>query len=84
MSAGISWIWRSAYSMAPSLRQVNMTFGATMESAILLTLCCVIVCIITLADYFNLTRRMLKSAAVNILSQVFGEVCLINIAMIIV
>lgn len=31
----ISRLWRSLYSMAPSLWQVNMTFGATMKTAIL-------------------------------------------------
>ena len=30
-----SWPWRSQYSAAPSLRQVNMTFGATMKTATL-------------------------------------------------
>lgn len=57
----ISWLWRSQYSMAPSLWQVNMTFGATMKTAILydLVVCyCVCLCVILLPYYLRFKVRL--------------------------
>lgn len=86
----ISWLWRSQYSMAPSLWQVNMTFGATMKTAILYDLVvCYCVCVMLLPYYLRFKVR-LKCVKVwifclwlcafkNVRSSVFAAFCLQNV-----
>lgn len=86
----ISWLWRSQYSMAPSLWQVNMTFGATMKTAILYDLVvCYCVCVMLLPYYLRFKVR-LKCVKVwifclwlcafkNVRSSIFAAFCLQNV-----